>query len=41
MKDIYFLLFQKKLFPFPLDNKEGIIVDANIGKRKLNIPLPF
>ena len=43
MKDIYFL-FQKKISfletPFPLIN-DGIIVLANIGNKKLKIPLPF
>ena len=36
MKDIYFLLQKKFRFletPFPLIN-DGIIVDANIGRRK-------
>ena len=41
--DIYFLL-QKKLFleiPLPFDINDGIIALANIGSKKLNIPLPF
>ena len=44
--DIYFLFVQKKLFllemldPY-LGIKAGIIVDANIGNKKLNIPDPF
>ena len=43
MKDIYFLLQKKFRFletPFP-DINDGIIVDANIGSKKLNIPDPL
>ena len=42
MKNIYFLLQKKFRFletPFP-DINDGIILDANIGNKKLNIPEP-
>ena len=47
MKDIYFLFVQKKLFlldipdPFFLGIRAGIIVDANIGNKKLKISDSF